>query len=88
MRNISKITIQEGAELWNIIIPFGAKPFKGNAYRFQESKGTPERLVLMSGVERLCIQFDGKVWADSDLLKIEIDQKKVSEYFKSINISI
>ncbi len=42
----------------------------------------------MSGVERLGVQFDGKVWADSDMQPIELDQDKVREYFSGIGISL
>lgn len=90
MRNLSEITPEEGAGLWNAVMLVGAKPFRGNAYKFSESETDPEtepeRVVFCSGVERLGIYFTGKVWADSDLKKIELDQNKVREYLEGIGM--
>ncbi len=86
MKHISKRTKKEGPALWDLIIGIGIKPFAGSAYHFDKTDDTPERVVFMSGVERMCIQFDGKVWADSDLIKIELNQNTITEYFDRIGI--
>lgn len=88
MRDISTITNEEAAELWNAVMSFGVKPFRGNFYPFEGNEKSPARLVLWSGVERLGIYFTGKVWADSDLHLIELDQNKVAEYLESIGIEL
>ena len=88
MRKLSEITPAEGAGLWNTVMPVGTKPFKGYAYHFNEKDDSPERVVFMSGVERLGIYFTGKVWADSDLQPIQLDQEKVCEYLEGIGISL
>lgn len=88
MRDISTLTPIEGAELWNAVMPYPAhKPFIGSSHHFKAKVDVPERFVFMSGVERLGVQFDGKVWADSDLEKIDLNQIKIQKYFASIGIS-
>jgi hypothetical protein len=87
MRHISELTPKEGAGLWNAVMPAGAKPFIGNAYHYNADDDTPERVVFMSGVERLGVYFTGKVWADSDLQPVELDQVKVRQYLEGIGIS-
>jgi hypothetical protein len=87
MRHISTLSPEEGAGLWDAVMPdFALKPFRGSAYHFKANEKSPERVCFMSGVERLGVYFDGKVWADSDLQKIELDQDKVREYLASIGI--
>ena len=89
MRDISTLTPHEGAGLWDAVMPdFASKPFRGVAHHFDSDEVTPERLCFMSGVERLCVQFDGKIWADSDLQPIELDSQKAVEYLESIGISL
>lgn len=88
MRHISTLTPQEGAGLWDAVMPVGAKPFRGNAYHFKADDDTPERVCFWYGVERLGVYFTGKVWADSDLHAIELDQNKVREYLESIGIAL
>lgn len=89
MRQIYELTPKEGGGLWDAIMPTPAhKPFIGSSYRHKASDATPERFVFMSGVERLCVQFDGKIWADSDLQPIELDRQKAVEYLESIGISL
>ena len=63
------------------------KPFRGSAMHFKADENTPERVCFMSGVERLGVQFDGKIWADSDLQPIELDQDKIRECLSGIGIS-
>lgn len=86
MRHISTLTPKDGAGLWDAVMPIGSKPFSGNSYHFKADEDTPERVCFMFGVERLGVQFDGKVWADSDLIPLELDQSKVREYLDSIGI--
>lgn len=87
MRDISTLTPNEGAGLWDAVMPpIAGKPFRGNSFHFDADESTPERVCFMSGVERLGVRFDGKVWADSDLQPIELDQDKVRAYLSSIGI--
>jgi len=88
MRHISEITKAESAGLWDAVMANNCKkPFMGAAYHFQPTEKLPERVVLMSGVDRLGIYFTGKVWADCDLQRVELDQAKVREYLESIGIT-
>lgn len=73
--------------MWNQVMPIGSKPFRGSAIKFDKTDTSPARAVFYSGVERLGIYFDGRVWADSDLQRVELDQTKVQEYLTSIGIS-
>lgn len=87
MRDISTLTPFEGAGLWNAIMPPPTyKPFIGSAHKFKATEKAPDRFIFMSGVERLCVQFDGKIWADSDLQKIDLDPAQIQDYLTSINI--
>jgi len=86
MRHISTLTPKEGAGLWDAVMPVGHKPFIGQAYHFAATSNSPERVVFMSGCERLGVYFDGKVWADCDLIPVELDQNKVREYLNGIGI--
>ena len=86
MRDISTITIQEGAGLWDAVMVDVVKPFRGNAYHFEAKEHLPERVCFWSGVDRLGIYFSGRVWADCDLTLIDLDQQKVKDYLESIGI--
>ena len=88
MRHISTLTPMEGAGLWEAVMPYGHKPFIGHAIHFEANDTAPERVVFMSGVERLGVRFDGKIWADSDLEPMELDNDKIVEYLKGIGISL
>ena len=88
MRDISTLSPQEGGGLWDAVMPFVFKPFRGNSYHYNASDTCPERVIFMSGVERLCVQFDGKVWADSDLQPLTLDQEKIRAYLSGIGISL
>ena len=89
MRNISTLTQKEGAGLWDAVMPdWCKKPFIGAALHFKASDTAPERFCFWSGVERLGIHFDGKVWADSDLQPLQLDQEKVRAYLHDIGILI
>ncbi len=87
MRDISTLSPREGAGLWDAVMPNPAfKPFRGQAYKYAADDDAPERVVFMSGVERLGVRFDGRIWADSDLQPLELDQDKVQGYLASIDI--
>lgn len=87
MRHISTLTAPEGAGLWDAVMPDWAhKPFCGSAYIFSDDGDKPARVCFMSGLERLGVTFNGRVWADSDLQTIELDADKVRAYFTRINI--
>ena len=86
MRDISTITVQEGIALWQCVMPQKYKYINGKARIFEKTEELPKRVVFQSGVERLGIYFTGKVWADSGLIPIPLDQGKVSDFLKSIGI--
>lgn len=86
MRDVSTITVPEGIALWEAVMPEKYKFINGHACIFEETDKLPKRVVFHSGVERLGIYFTGKVWADSDLIYLELDQKKVSDFLNSIGI--
>lgn len=87
-RDISSITEIEASGLWDAVMPAYAKPFEGGVYRHKATDEAPERMVLMSGVERLGVYFNGKIWADSDMSPIKLDQEKVKEYLQNIGIFV
>lgn len=86
MRNISTITISEGKGLWDAVMPAKYRPFCGASYKLKKNKTTPGRVIFTQGVERLGVDFDGGIWADSDLVPLALDRRKISAYFDSINI--
>ena len=88
MRDISTLTPEEGAGLWDAVMPVGHKPFIGQVYKFDANEDSPERVVFMSGCERLGVYFDGKVWADCDLSPVELNQNEVRRYLARIGIFI
>lgn len=87
MRDISTISVEEGAQLWESVMPKAYCPFKGQAYKFKSNEKAPDRVVFQSGVERLGIYLNGHIWADSDLIPIDLDKNKIKDYLHSINIS-
>lgn len=85
MKHISEISIKQSKSLWAKIM-LKKFPSSGVAYKLKESGDTPARVLLMSGVERLCIQFDGEVWADSDLKPLRLDQEQIKSFFTDNDI--
>jgi len=66
LRRLASMTEDEMKALWAIVFhrPF---PDSGRIEKsYMQDKKNP-RWVLMSGVERLGIQLNGDIWADSDL---------------------
>lgn len=84
LRPLSDMTKEERKELWKLVFnrEFGVN---GNI-QLRDHLPTPSgrtRWVLMSGVERLGIQFDGKVWYDSDLQHWNFSQHEVTRWLLS-----
>jgi hypothetical protein len=87
LRHLSSITKDEMKQLWTIVFnrPFGIN----GDIRFYDSlakESKPKdisRWVLWSGVERLGIELDGKIWADSDLQHWRFNQHEVTRFLLS-----
>ncbi|MCA9368066.1 hypothetical protein KC887_07470 [Candidatus Kaiserbacteria bacterium] len=80
MKDVSEITIDQSKGLWNEVMS-REFPSSGRVYKLKEKGDVPERVLLMSGVERLCIQFDGKIWADSDMKPLSLDPERIKIFF-------
>jgi len=63
---LSDITEEEMKELWHIVFKRPFHPTGRILSSYLQDKKNP-RWILMSGVERLGIQLNGDIWADSDL---------------------
>lgn len=80
---IAKNGMADAIDLWNTVMPYA--PFMGECYHFEQEGLIPERVVLMDGVERLGIYFNGKIWADSDLEPIELNQELLQKWLLEHN---
>ncbi len=86
-RKISSITKEEMYEIWEIV--WGYKfHHNGQIIQFEENDWLPKRFVMLSGVERLGIRVDGKVWADSDLIPHSFYYEKVEQWFIDNNFVV
>jgi len=82
LRKIESISDDEKRELYFIV--FGKTYPKENRITYHEGNNLVyARWVLMSGVERLGIEVNGDVWADSDLQKWKFNPSVVFRYFIS-----
>ncbi len=86
LRPIPVITEEERIGLWELVFK---RPFKG-VTKFHDKKciTSEPRWVLWSGVERLGIEIDGRVWADSDLQHYKYNQHDVTRYLLSKHFDI
>lgn len=66
LRPLSDMTEEEMKELWKIVFNRTFPPSGRIESSYLQDKRNP-RWILMSGVERLGIQLNGDIWADSDL---------------------
>jgi len=82
LRPITSMTDDEKKELYQIVFkrPFGKN---GNIQYYQKERPLQSRWVLWSGVERLGIEENGHIWADSDLQRWEHNQHEVTRYLLS-----
>lgn len=83
VRKLDSMTEEERKDIWKII--FNREfPKTGQSKYFPEKNLTSEpRWVLMSGVERVGIEINGDVWADSDLHKWKFNPHLVTVYLLS-----
>lgn len=79
LRTLDSITDAEKKELWQLIFN---RQFHstGSIQYFDAHNTTAARCVLMSGCERLGIEFDGHVWADSDLHHFPYNHNEVTRW--------
>jgi hypothetical protein len=80
LRQIADIALDEKKAIWQLIFsrPF---PDSGRILWFdKETHSAPKRWVLMSGVERLGVELNGNVWADSDLHHYKFNPHAITHY--------
>ena len=85
LRPLSDISKDELSNLWNIVFN---REFNGVIHKFKANdtgRGSyaAERYVMHSGVERLGVEFDGNIWADSDLSVWRYNKHKITAYLLS-----
>ncbi len=81
LRPLSDMTEGERKELWDIVFQKRfISEFKGNTVFINKDNNGIPRWVLSSGVERLGIQFDGRIWADSDLHVWDHNQHEITRW--------
>jgi len=82
LRPLSDMTEEVMKELWHLIFK---RQFIGNNIRFikERTHYTEPRWVLSSGVERLGIELNGNVWADSDLHHYKFNPNEVTKFLLS-----
>lgn len=88
LRPLPDITEEERKDIWKIIFK---REFSstGQTIWFKEESLTAEpRWVLMSGVERIGIEMNGDVWADSDLHKYKFNPHEITHYLLSKHFDI
>lgn len=80
LRRLESLTRDEMKDIWQLIFgrPF---PDSGNIIWFdKEDRRSCKRWVMMSGVERVGIELNGNVWADSDLSHHKFTPGLVTHY--------
>lgn len=79
LRPLEDMTDEERKDLWQLVFnrPFGKN---GDVRWFDEKEAVPGRYVLMSGVERLGIEMNGNIWADSDLSNYKYNRHEVTRW--------
>lgn len=84
LRPIESMTEDERAAIWEIVFN---RPFPQSGRTMivdRETHSAHPRWILMSGVERLGISFNGyDVWADSDLQHWKHNQHEITRYLLS-----
>jgi len=85
LRPLSDMTEEERADIWDIVFKKIFVPrYSGRTVFIVKSKKKEiSRWVMNSGVERLGIEFNGDVWADSDLHKWDFNPHEVTKYLLS-----
>ena len=85
IRPISDMTEKERSDIWDIIFQKRfINKYSGRTVFIEKSDNNKiPRWVMNSGVERLGIQFDGDIWADSDLRKWDFNTHEITRYLLS-----
>lgn len=84
LRPLSDMTEEERKELWEFV--FNRKFGENGTEYLRDHLPIPTgrtRWVLTSGVERLGIQFNGRIWYDSDLQHWNFSQHEVTRWLLS-----
>lgn len=80
LRPLASMTRYEMKDIWQLIF---IRPFheNGNIIWFdKEDRRSDKRWVMMSGVERVGIEMNGNVWADSDLSHHKFNPNIITHY--------
>lgn len=80
LRRLDDMTLDEKKAIWKLIFnrPF---PDSGNILWFdKETTASCKRWCMMSGVERVGIEMNGNVWADSDLHNYKFNPHIITHY--------
>lgn len=85
LRPLSDITKDELSTLWSVVFTreFNGVIHKHKANDTGRGSYAAERYVMSSGVERLGVEFDGNIWADSDLSVWRHNKHKITAYLLS-----
>ena len=83
LRPLESMTEEHRKELWQLIFKgrFTMEFIGQTIWIDKESLESSKRWVMMSGVERLGIEMNGDVWADSDLHKWKFNPHEVTKFF-------
>lgn len=83
LRPLSDMSEEERKELWKYIFK---REFNENGiivFRKDRTTSTEPRYVMSSGLERLGIEMNGTIWADSDLSPFKHNQHEVTLWLLS-----
>jgi hypothetical protein len=85
LRPLADMTEIEMGDIWDIIFKkrFIQRYAGRTVFIDKSEKNEVPRWVMNSGVERLGIEFDGYIWADSDLHKWDFNPHEVTKYLLS-----
>lgn len=86
LRPLSSMIEEEMKWLWRFMFN---RDFKGRViFRDDKTTTSEPRWIMMSGVERLGIEMNGTVWADSDLSNWKHNQHEITRYLISKSFDI
>lgn len=83
LRRLEDMAEEEMKEVFKIV--FGRSFYEGWDIRFHEASNTTpsKRWVLSAEVDRICVQWDGKIWADSDMVPVYVNPYLITHYLLS-----
>ncbi len=81
-RPLSDITKYEVADMYQLIFKRPA-PISFQLKNYAANETSAERVVSHSGVERVGVEFNGRIWADSDLHPYYFNTHRITAYLLS-----